>query len=288
MIDVERVKAARFEGHTRLYTDQESKIYALSVGFGANPLDMDELPFIDFEAGLRTAPTIAVVLCNEVSDLFGMIGVEKPELALHGEQRLTIYKPIPSNAQLVVDGHIGSVFDRGAGKGALIDIIADVRVKGENTPLFSTTFVSFARGDGGFGGPPPDAARLPHAVPEREPDTVRELPTHPSQALWYSLNGDLNPIHISPSAAQAMGFDRPILHGLCTYAMACRAVLGAYCDYRPELIRAFNVRFSAPFFPGETLHVDMWRDGDLVSFQARSKERGVVVLSNGLCRLANL
>ncbi len=286
MIDLERVKAARFEGRERTYTDKDVRIYALSIGFGSDPLDEDELGFVDMPPNLRVMPAMAVILCSDVAELFGRIGVEKPHLALHREQRLTLHKPLPPQAELVIDGHIGPVYDRGEGKGALIDIVATARLKGEEAPLFTTTFVSLARGDGGFGGPPPDPAGTALSIPEREPDSVRELTTHPAQALWYSLNGDLNPIHLSPEAARAAGFERPILHGLCTYALACRAVLGSECAYRPERIRSFDVRFSAPFYPGETLVVEMWRQGDGVLFQARAKDRDVLVLKDGRCRLA--
>jgi acyl dehydratase len=143
---------------------------------------------------------------------------------------------------------------------------------------------TFARGDGGFGGPS-DGAPEPHKTPERAPDMSVDIPTRPDQALIYRLSGDRNPLHSDPDIASAAGFPRPILHGLCTYGITCRAVLQTYADYDPAAIKHHAARFSSPVFPGETVSVDLWRDGDEVSFEARVKDRGVTVIRNGLSRL---
>jgi acyl dehydratase len=110
---------------------------------------------------------------------------------------------------------------------------------------------------------------------------VLEFRTRPEQALLYRLSGDYNPLHADPAAARAAGFERPILHGLCSYGICCRAVLKAYADYDPARIRAHDARFTAPVWPGETLAVELWRDGDTVSFQARASERDVLVVRHG-------
>jgi acyl dehydratase len=126
-----------------------------------------------------------------------------------------------------------------------------------------------------------------HAIPERAPDLVRECDTRPDQALLYALSGDRNPLHRDPAFAKLVGFPRPILHGLCSYGTACRAVLSTLAQYQPERIRQFDVRFSKPVFPGETLVVELWQDGSTISYRASVKERpGTVVLNNGLCLLA--
>ena len=141
-----------------------------------------------------------------------------------------------------------------------------------------------ARGDGGFGGRP-GTGPAPHRAPRRDPDLSCDTPTRADQALLFRLNGDRNPLHADPDAALAAGFSIPILHGLCTYGIACRAILQTICDYDHTLIEGFDARFSLPVMPGDTITTDMWQDGNIVSFQCSVKERGCVVLRNGKCTL---
>jgi acyl dehydratase len=122
-------------------------------------------------------------------------------------------------------------------------------------------------------------------MPDRDPDLKVDIRTTPNQALIYRLSGDYNPLHIDPDAAEAAGFPKPILHGLCTYGITCRAVLSAYAEYDAARICEHAVRFSAPVFPGETITVDLWQDGDVVSFEAGVKERGAKVIRAGRARL---
>jgi len=142
-----------------------------------------------------------------------------------------------------------------------------------------------ARGDGGFGGPRGKGIP-PHRAPRREPDLSCDITTRKDQALLYRLTGDLNPLHADPARARAVGFDRPILHGLCTFGIACKAVLQTICDYDYTLIREFDARFSAPVMPGDTITTDMWQDGNVVSFTCSVKNRDAIVLRNGKCTLA--
>ncbi len=139
----------------------------------------------------------------------------------------------------------------------------------------------FARADGGFGGPA-DGEAPPHAVPDRTPDLSLDFPTRPDQALLYRLNGDRNPLHADPAFAKLVGFPRPILHGLCTFGITCRAVLQGFTGFDPAPIKRHQARFSAPVFPGETVTVDLWQDGEAVSFEAKVKDRQAVVIRNGL------
>jgi len=144
----------------------------------------------------------------------------------------------------------------------------------------TVTATFFARGDGGFGGPS-EGQPEPHPIPARAPDASIDIPTRVDQAVIYRLSGDYNPLHIDPAFAKMAGFPRPILHGMCTYGITCRAVLQTYADYDGARIKSHQARFSAPVFPGETITVDLWRDGDVVSFEARVQARGVTVIKNG-------
>jgi acyl dehydratase len=142
-----------------------------------------------------------------------------------------------------------------------------------------------ARGDGGFGGPSGTGPR-PHRPPQRDPDLSCDLSTRQDQALLFRLTGDRNPLHADPALASRAGFDVPILHGMCTYGVACRAILKTICDYDYTLIESFEARFTAPVLPGDTITTDMWQDGNVVSFRCSVKERDVIVLRNGKCTLA--
>jgi acyl dehydratase len=205
-------------------------------------------------------------------------------MVVHGEQRLTMHKPLPSAATIISDERVTGVVDKGPGKGALIFTEKVIRLKDTNELLCTTGGTIFARGDGGIGGPSTGGPE-PHAIPSRAADVTCETDTRPDQALLYRLSGDRNPLHSDPNIAKMAGFPRPILHGLCSYGTACRAVLQTICKYDHTMIAGFDVRFSAPVFPGETIVTEMWKDGKIVSFRSKVKERDVVVLNNGKCTL---
>jgi len=265
------------------YRDTETMLYALSVGLGQDPLEQRELIFVSEHAGpLNTMPSLATVL---VPNMFPPdLGWDYSQV-LHAEQRLQLFRPLPPAADLKINKRITAAFDRGPKLGALVLFEAEARLASDDTVLFTLGNTIVARGDGGFGGPngkgPP-----PHRVPRREPDLSCDLPTHPNQALWYRLNGDRNPLHADPRLAGKVGFERPILHGLCTYGVACHAILKTICEYDHTLITSMDARFSAPVLPGDTITTDMWQEGNIVSFQCSARERDVIVLRNGKCTLA--
>jgi acyl dehydratase len=200
-------------------------------------------------------------------------------LVVHGEQKVEFHKPFPTEAQITADGRVLGAYDKGD-KGAVIYAETTLRDAKTGELIATLTGSTFARGDGNFGGPS-EGAPEPHEVPTRAPDLSVDIATKPDQALIYRLSGDRNPLHSDPKIARVAGFPRPILHGLCTYGVTCRAVLQSYCDFDPAKIKSHQVRFSSPVFPGETITVDMWKDGDVVSFEARIKDRGVTVVKNG-------
>jgi len=265
------------------YTDTESMLYALSVGMGTDPLNRKELPYVYEQGGvLQTMPTLATVL---VPDMFPPdLGWDYSQV-LHAEQRMQLYRPLPPAADLLIDKRVVDAFDRGPSRGALILLEAEGRLGSDDTVLFSLGCTIMARGDGGFGGPS-GKGPLPHRAPMREPDLSCDIVTRRDQALMYRLTGDRNPLHADPATAAAVGFERPILHGLCTFGVACKAVLETICDYDYTLIEGFDARFSAPVLPGDTITTDMWQDGNIVSFRCSVRERNTVVLRNGKCTLS--
>jgi len=279
-IDPDTLLNWHFEPIEHSYKFRDTILYALGVGLGADPMDEAQLPFVFEEPALKALPTMAVVLAYPgfwIRD--PGTGVDWVKI-LHGEQGLTLHAPLPSAATVVATTKVTSVLDKGADKGALIYSSRTIRDKATGQELATVTATAFGRGDGGFGGPS-GPAPAPHILPDREPDDVCDLPTLPHAALIYRLSGDLNPLHASPAVAKAAGFERPILHGLCTYGVAGHAILKTQCGYDPAKLKSMDLRFSAPVFPGETIRTEMWRDDSVVSFRATAVERGIVVLNNG-------
>ena len=264
------------------YSDRDAILYALSIGLGRDPLDTRELPFV-FEQGngLHTMPSLASVL---VPDMFPPdLGWDYSQV-LHSEQRLQLYRPLPPSADLLINKRVVDALDWGPARGALIMFEAEGRLASDDTVLFTLGSTVLARGDGGFGGRA-GKGPTPHRVPRREPDLSCDFATRTDQALLYRLTGDRNPLHADPRQAAAAGFERPILHGLCTFGVACRAILKTICDYDYTLIGAMEGRFSAPVLPGDTITTEMWQDGNIVSFSCAVRERNTVVLKNGKCTL---
>jgi acyl dehydratase len=184
-----------------------------------------------------------------------------------------------------VSARTTGVYDKGAGKGALVTNESEVTLA-DGSPLYTLGSTMFFRGDGGFGGHS-EGTPVPHTLPDRGPDAVCEMPGRNDQALVYALCGDRNPLHRDPEFAKKAGFDKPILHGLCSYGIACHAVLKSMLGYDQTRITAFDVRFSAPVFPGETQVVEMWQDDNVISFRVRIKERDVVSINNGKCTVGH-
>ncbi len=277
-IDYQHLMALRTPPQKFSYADREAILYALSVGFGRSA---DDLPFVYERPELKTVPTLAVVIAP--TGVVHKTGVDMTKV-LHGEQALVLHRPLPPAAEIIAQSRVVEAYDKGEGKGAILLLETAARLASDETPLFTSTMTIVARADGGFGGsratPSP-----PHPLPERSPDIVSTLHTRDDLALLYRLNGDRNPLHADPAFAARAGFDRPILHGLCSYGIACRAVIKDACDNAPDRIETFSVRFSAPAFPGDTIETEIWKDGDVVSFRCRAKERDVIIINNGRCGL---
>jgi acyl dehydratase len=263
------VVGRKLESSSKEWDQDDVMLYALGVG-------ETSLPFT-YENELKVLPTFAVIPAFPA--MFAMAtGVQvNPVMVLHGEQRIELSGPIPVAAKSVSTPVVKAVYDKG--KAAVIVVEVETR-DDKGKLLFKNTFTSFARGEGGFGGDrgPSGPRNVP---PERKPDAVVESPTVPWQALLYRLSGDKNPLHADPAFAQMAGYERPILHGLCSFGIAGRAVLHSFCSGDSAKLKDFEVRFAGVVYPGETIVTEMWRDGaSRVILQAKTKERGEIALSS--------
>ena len=282
-LDYDKIMQLSFRNQQARYSDRDTILYALGVGFGRDPMNGDELPFV-YENALRTVPTQATVIAWG-EPLLAHTGINFVML-VHGEQRLTLHRPLPAAAEITFDESCTGLFDKGMDKGALLLTEKVIRLKDTGEKLCTLGSTLFARGDGGFGGPR-EGAPEPHRLPERMPDLVHACDTRADQAFLYALSGDRNPLHRDPQVAKMAGFPRPILQGLCSYGTVCRAIISTVCRHDAARITGFDVRFTSPVYPGETIVTEMWIDADIVSFRARLKERDVVVINNGKCTLGN-
>ena len=282
--DPQKILNWKFPDIEHAYTDKDTMLYALGLGCGSDPSEADDLKYV-YEQGLVALPTMAVVLAYPGNWLESKESTANYAKVLHGEQYLTLHKPLPATGTVVGKTRVTSLLDKGKEKGAVLYVERRILDKASGAPIATLTSAAMLRGDGGFGGesgPQPE----PHKVPDGAPVRTVDIKIAPNAALIYRLSGDRNPLHADPKAAAAGGFKTPILHGLCTYGVAGRAVVKGCCGGDPARLTGLQVRFSSPVYPGETIRTEMWPNGSQVSFRARAVERDVVVLNNGLAKLA--
>ena len=209
------------------------------------------------------------------------LGSFDPAMLVHGEQSIELFGPIPPEGTVRTTSVVTGIYDKGSGALVVSKSTSVDAPSGE--PRFATTTSLFVRGEGGFGGDRgPSSSAGP--LPDREPDDVVTYATRPDQALLYRLSGDRNPLHSDPVFAKRAGFDRPILHGLCTYGFTGRALLHTVCGSDPARFRSMAGRFSRPTFPGDTLTISIWADGDGVRFRT-DNQRGETVIDAGTLRV---
>jgi acyl dehydratase len=279
-IDPNLALSATIEPFTTSWDADDVILYHLGVGAGLNrPTDPAELAYT-YEQRLVVLPSFAVVPAFQglVVAATGQVPglAVNPVMILHGEQDLEIHKAIPTQGSVEHRPRVASLYDKG--KAALFTIEVESGPAGD--PLFTNRFTIFARGEGGFGGDPNSPAPG-NEPPDRAPDAVAESPTMSHQALIYRLSGDKNPLHADPDFAKLGGFDTPILHGLCTFGIACKAVVDTLLDGDVTAVKRYQVRFTGVVFPGETVVTSMWREGDRIILSATTRERGdKAVLSN--------
>jgi acyl dehydratase len=258
-------------------------LYALSVGASRDATDPVDLR-LTYEKDLVALPSMASVLSSPG------LWMRRPEFGidwvklLHGEQSIRLKAPLPVEGSVTGRYRVVAVRDNGPEKGASLFFERVLsNAYGEDIVAIHSTYI--LRGDGGcgdFGEVPDGLAKLP----DRAPDRVVEVPTLGNQALLYRLNGDLNPIHSDPEVAKAAGFPRPIMHGLGSMGIACHALVRAFCDGDPTRVRGMTLRFSKPFYPGETMALECFQEAGAVRFRARVAERDAVVLDLGSLTLA--
>ena len=278
-IDVDRVVGSTLGESSFTWTEDDMILYNLAVGAGAPPDSPGELKYV-YQNNLTAVPSFGAVppfgLMMAVGAADG-IDISLAQI-LHGDHQLQIHGPIPVSGTVHQTGSVKAVYDKG--KGALLVVEVVSTLAGSNEPLFTNTAGIFIRGEGGFGGDRGPAAR--RGDPERLPDVVVESPTLPQQALLYRIaSGDMNPLHADPGFAAVVGYERPILHGLCTYGVICKAVIDAALDGDPGSVGDYGARFSGHVFPGETLVTKLWDQDDGTVFSTTTRERGLPVISGG-------
>jgi acyl dehydratase len=250
-------------------------LYALGVGASA-----DDLPFVYENApnGLKVLPSFCVVPAMKAFPRVGK-NVDYSRF-LHGEHTIRLIRPLPTQGRVVVTGEVTDIYDKG--KAA----VYHVRVSGhteDGTHLFDNDWVSFYVGAGGFGGDPGPKSKAVNPPEGKDPDFSISDRVAANQAALYRLNGDLNPLHLDPEFARGGGFDRPILHGLCTYGFAVRAIVKGPLDGDVDRLKSFKARFSSVVYPGDTLTTEGWQQDGRYIIQVRT-ERGVV-MRNGVAEI---
>ena len=277
-VDPARLLALELPDHECAWTQRDCQLYALATGFGQDPVDERELRYVFESPGFQVSPSAAVTLYYD-DRWMRESGVDLA-MSLHGEQRQRFHRPIPPEGRGRVSSRITGIYDKGPGRGLLVVCEQVLRDAATGEPIATNVITNFARADGGIGYSSGTAPQ-PHAIPARPPDAVVEAQTRPEQALLYRLCGDRNPLHADPKTARAAGFARPILHGMCTYGFAARAVLQVACDYDARRLVGLGARLTAPVMPGDQVRTELWLDGDTVSFRTSVPAREAVVLNNG-------
>src|SRR5208283_4976384 len=259
---------------TKDYDWKDVVLYALGVGAGFDDLDYC------YETRLKVVPSFSI---GAVFDFLAQVGLSSnADLAgiLHGEQDIIFHNPMPTSGRLSTEGAITHIYDKGADKGALV--VAEAETYHSNgQKLFTNIFTLFCRRDGGFGGP--DAPKEPVEFPDRAPDFEEEEIPSPDQPLLYRLSGDIFALHVDPDFARASGFEKPIMHGLCTHGYACHAVIKNLFPGEPERMKLFRNRFSRTIYPGQPIKTQIWKiDEGRALFRTISSQTGEVVIDRGM------
>lgn len=280
-IDVAAAVGSELPGTVFSWDQGDLILYNLAVGAGVPPEDPEELKYV-YEGDLVAVPAYGTIPPFSMMMNLGLVPGLDLDLSriLHGDQTLTVHRPIPDSGTVDQTGRVVDIYDRGRGALIVIEVVSVLEKTGET--LFTNRAGVYVRGEGGFGG---DPGPVPGGEPPtgRDPDHVVESTTLPQQALLYRMaSGDKNPLHADPAFAAFAGFERPILHGLCTYGVVLKAVIEEGLGGDPTQVGSYHARFTGHVFPGETLVTSIWGTDDGLVVETVAKERGIRVLGNGL------
>ena len=279
MIDAEKLLGWKFPVIEQSYDERDAILYALGIGMGGDQADSAQLRYL-YEDKLAVFPTFGLVL-GHPGPWFRdpATGIDWVAV-LHGEQEIVFHRPLLPHDEVICHTRVTDVVDKGPGRGALVYWERELTRKATGEKVCTALSTLVCRNNGGFGGPARPSP-TPRVFPDREPDLTVEQAISARAGLLYRLSGDLNPLHVDPQVARQAGFSRPILHGLCTFAMAGRAIVESCLGFEHDRLGALRARFSAPVYPGETLRTQIWRAGEGFAFRCRSAERDAVVIDQG-------
>eukprot|EP00004_Rigifila_ramosa_P005693 TRINITY_DN16360_c0_g1_i1.p1 TRINITY_DN16360_c0_g1~~TRINITY_DN16360_c0_g1_i1.p1 ORF type:complete len:298 (-),score=69.14 TRINITY_DN16360_c0_g1_i1:34-927(-) len=281
--DAKKIVGFKYPVEEASYNARDLIIY--SLGIGSNDLAFT----YELHENFAAFPTYPVVLAfkGTSSDVLsfpppsmmvfpdGMPSVN-PAMILHGEQYLEVLRPLETEGKFKIQSRVIGFHDKG--KGALQEN-ETLMLNEAGEPVVKLVMGSFMRGVKGFESAGETYSKN-YPAPSRAPDAVVEIKTSPDQALLYRLSGDYNPLHADPETATSVGFEKPILHGLCSFGIAARAVLSQFAGNDPTLFKAMKVRFASIVYPGETLVTEMWKEGNRIIFEVKVKERGTIAINN--------
>ena len=282
-LDYDALMARKFEDIYHTYNERDCILYALGLGIGSNTEVSGYLDYV-YEKNLQAMPTMATTLANPGFWQQAPDSTVTWQSVVHGEQYLRVHRPLKAAATVIGRTRLEDVYDKGAA-GAFMYTIRELVDADTDELLCEIRSLAICRADGGFGGKPAPASALT-PLPSRGPDFSIVVDTASSLAMLYRLNGDFNPLHIDPAVAEGAGFERPILHGLCTYGIAAYELIRVLGNNEAARLRRFDVRFSAIVYPGDQLEVQAWREGSLVRFRCVVPTRNSVVLDRGIAEFA--
>ncbi|WP_316743036.1 MaoC/PaaZ C-terminal domain-containing protein [Streptomyces sp. MK7] len=259
-IDAAKALSAAPRTDTIAWTAKDVQLYHLGIGAGVPATDPGELRYT-LESRLHVLPSFATVAGAGLPGVIRALSVPGVEVdlaqVLHGGQSLVVHRTVPARGNATATARVTAVYD----KGTAALLVLRTEAADADGPLWTDEARIFVRGEGGWGGDRGPSARTRGEAPAGEPDRTVERRTREDQALLYRLSGDDNPLHADPAFARAAGFDRPVLHGLCTYGMTLKAVVDTLLDGDVTRVRSYATRFARVVYPGETLRIRMWRQG---------------------------